>query len=145
MEVISQWLQFLDQWLEDEHRVRIFYSVSIFIALIAAASVPIAYAVYSKGEWKHHAYGRHLMASDSALTIILTLYFIASLIPTILLRLVVISALMIVFAALRVQRLRYMRRSILKAGYVQKDSVYGQRARERTEETSNENADDLRA
>jgi hypothetical protein len=106
------------------------YSVAVAFALVTAAAVPITYSRRSKGEWRKHAYGRHLMGSDSVLVVILGYYFLASLVDYPVAERLVAAALMFIFGIYRIQRVRFMRRSTQSTGYDNKDAVYGENERD---------------
>ena len=106
------------------------YAIAVSFAFLTAAAVPITYASRSKGEWKKHAYGRHLMGSDTLLAVILGYYFIASWLDYPVIERIVAAVLMIVFGLYRIQRVRFMRRSTQSTGYDNKDAIHGENVRD---------------
>jgi hypothetical protein len=106
------------------------YSLAVAFAFVTSLAVPITYSRRSKGEWRRHAYGRHLMGSDSILAIILGYYFLASLVDFPVAERLVAAGLMIVFGLYRISRVRFMRRSTQSTGYDNKDAVHGENVRD---------------
>jgi hypothetical protein len=102
------------------------YRWSVAFATLGALLVPITYQVYSKGEWRRHAYGRHLMGSDTVLASILVFYFIAAVVDYPVAERIIGAILMVTFGWLRFQRTRFMRKSTQSTGYDNKNAVYGE-------------------
>lgn len=102
------------------------YRVAVAFALVGAILVPVTYQWYSKGEWRRHAYGRHLMGSDTVLAVILIFYFIAAITDYPVVERVIGAVLMAIFGWLRFQRARFMRKSTQSTGYDNKDAIYGE-------------------
>ena len=107
------------------------YSIAVGFALLTATAVPITYQIRSKGEWRRHAYGRHLMGSDSILVALLGYYFLASLVDYPVAERLCAAALMIVFGCYRISRVMFMRRSTQSTGYDNKDAVIGENPRDK--------------
>ena len=95
----------------------VIYSIAVGFALVCAALVPMTYAYLSRGEWRRHAYGRHLMGSDTLLAAMLVFYFVAAITDFPVLERLFGAGLMVGFGYLRIQRTRFMRRSSHVTGY----------------------------
>lgn len=106
------------------------YSIAVAFAFVTASAVPVTYQSRSKGEWRRHAYGRHLMGSDTLLAVILGYYFVASLIDFPVAERLVAAALMFTFGIYRIQRVRFMRRSTQSTGYDNRDVLVGENEKE---------------
>ena len=102
----------------DTETARLIYRFSLYAALFSAIAVPIAYQVWSQGEWRRHAWGRHLMSSDSVLAaIFLSIFWIALTDYPLWVDYLIMTSFMVAFTLLRLQRIFYMRRSAESRGY----------------------------
>lgn len=96
----------------DPETARLIYRWSVGFALACAIAVPVAYQHLSKGEWRRHPYGRHLMGSDTLLAIMLGSIFVVILTPwSPWLDWMLLSAEMVLFGIFRIYRVRFMLRS----------------------------------
>lgn len=105
------------------------YTVAIAFTLVTSALVPLTYQWYSKGEWRRHSYGRHLMGSDTLIVAILVFYFIASITDSPATERIIGAALMTLFGILRIQRTKFMRRSTQSTGYDNQPEGLGENER----------------
>jgi hypothetical protein len=110
---------------------RTIYQFAVAFALICAVAVPVAYQSYSRGEWRRHSYGRHLMGSDTLLAVILGSYFIMALLERVpsWIKWLILAGEMVVFGFYRIQRVRFMRRSTQSTGYDNQPSGAGENER----------------
>lgn len=96
----------------DPQTARLIYRLSLGFALVCAIAVPVAYQWLSKGAWRKHPYGRHLMGSDTLLAVILGSIFVVAVGPwPTWVKWLILSAEMIVFGIFRIYRVRFMMHS----------------------------------
>lgn len=91
---------------------RLIYRWALVFATLCALAVPVAYQWLSKGAWRTHPYGRHLMGSDTLLAVILGSTFFIAVVPwPTWVKWLVLSGEMVLFGIFRIYRVRFMYRS----------------------------------